>query len=146
MWVFARRRRSISSNAPPANYGFKAIEPLDIPVSDKVTLIYRRFADLSELKTAAEARYRRIRQALRTAGWTLPEWRFKGGGRPAVADLPLLDDITADVTRAPPGDMFFVHLLNRIFRTRMTRGAISARCETGSRKPGASPPNDRESR
>ena len=63
----------------PGSYWIRAIEPLDIPVSDKVTLIYRRFADLSELKAAAEVRYRHIRQVLHSAGWTLPEW-FKEGG------------------------------------------------------------------
>ena len=94
------------------HWSIKAIEPLDIPVSDKVTLIYRRFADLSELKAAAEARYMHVRQVLHSAGWTLPEWRFKEGWLGPLREMPLFDVITADVTRASPGDMFFVHLLN----------------------------------
>ena len=56
----------------------------------------------------------------------------QGGGLGPLPEMPLFDVITADVTRASPGDMFFVHLLTRIIRTCMTRRAISARCESGS--------------
>jgi hypothetical protein len=129
--------------------GVKGLESLDVPVSDKVTLIYRRFADLSALKGAVGARYRRLREALRPAGWTLPEWWLKEEGLlgPLLA-MPVFDDVTAAVGRASPGDMFFIHLL--IPHSPYT---IDAMCDLRpvqeweqTENPGPGPPNDRESR
>jgi hypothetical protein len=124
------------------------MESVDIPVWDKVTLIYRRFADLSALKTAAKARYRHIRQVLHSAGWTLPEWWLKEGPLAPIKDLALFDDVTADVARASPGHMFFVHLLLPHFPY-----AFDAMCHLRPvrewelpKNPGPMPPNDRESR
>jgi hypothetical protein len=91
--------------------GIEALESADMPLLDKVTLIYRRFADLSALKTAAGPRYEHIREVLRSVGWTLPEWWFEKGRLAPITELELLDDVTADVVRASPGDMFFAHLL-----------------------------------
>jgi hypothetical protein len=92
--------------------GVKGLESLDVPVFDKVTLIYRRFADLSELKTAVGARYRRVQEFARAAGWTLPEWWLKEEGLLGpLPVIPVFGDVTAAVTRASPGDMFFIHLL-----------------------------------
>jgi hypothetical protein len=114
---------------------------------DKVTLIYRRFADLSVLKTAVEARYRHIRELLRSAGWTLPEWWFKEGHLGPVAEIPLFGELTADVARASPGEMFFVHLLDPHYPY-----VFDAMCDLRPvrewdryRNPGTIP-NDRESR
>jgi hypothetical protein len=127
--------------------GFRAIEPLNIPVSDKVTLIYRRFADLSALKAAAEVRYTYIRQVLHSAGWTLPEWWFKEGRLGPLPQMPLFDVITADVARASPGDMFFAHLLNphNPYVYDATCHLRPVRDWEHSRNPGP-PWNDRESR
>jgi hypothetical protein len=126
----------------------KTIESLDIPVPEKVTLIYRRYADLSLLKDAAGARYTHIRELLRPAGWTLPEWWLKEGRLGPLAQMPLFDVITADVTRASPGSMFFAHLLNP-----HNPYVYDATCELRpvrewehSRNPGPLSPNNRESR
>ncbi len=126
----------------------KIIEASDIPVLDKVTLIYRRFADLSALKPAAEARYRRVRHALRSAGWALPEWWLKHAPLGPLPEMPLFNEVTADVARASPGDMFFVHLLHPHYPY-----VFDATCDLRpvreweeSRNPGPMPPNDRESR
>jgi hypothetical protein len=90
--------------------GINAMEAAHIPIPDKVTLIYRRFADLSVLKSAAGAYYGQMRERLRSAGWSLPEWWFEEGQLGPITVLPLFDVVTADVARASPGDMFFVHL------------------------------------
>jgi hypothetical protein len=128
--------------------GFSAIESLDIPVLEKVTLIYRRFADLSSLEAAAGARYRGMRQVLHSAGWTLPEWRFKEGQLGPLLEMPLFDVVTADIAGASPGDMFFIHLLNPHYPY-----VFDDVCDLRpvrewelSRNPGPMPPNDRESR
>jgi hypothetical protein len=127
--------------------GVKALESLNVPLADRVGLIYRRFADLSALKGAVGARYRRLREALRPAGWTLPEWWFKEGRLGPITEVALFDDVTADVVRASPGDMFFVYLAMPHFPY-----VFDAMCELRpvgewewSRDP-ESVPNDRESR
>jgi hypothetical protein len=128
--------------------GVKGIESSDMPVSDKVRLIYRRFADLSALKTGGQSRYMRMREALRSAGWTLPEWRFNEGWLGPLMELRVLDDVTADVAQAAPGDMFFVYLAiphspymyDPICHLRPVREWEL------SRNRGLMPPNDRESR
>jgi hypothetical protein len=129
------------------NTGVSALESMGIPVLDKVTLIYRRFADLSAMKAAAESYYARMRQQLRSAGWSLPEWWLKEGLLAAIAELPLLDTITADVANASPGDMFFVHLLmphpNFVYDGRCHLRSV--REWEDDRDPGPLP-NDRESR
>jgi hypothetical protein len=90
--------------------GVKALESLDVPVSDKVRLIYRRFADLSALMARIGIRYMRLREAWRSAGWELPEWWFKEGRLGPIPDMALFDNVTEDVVRALPGDMFFVYI------------------------------------
>jgi hypothetical protein len=127
--------------------GIKIIESSDMPVSDKVTVIYRRFADLSSLNTAAGARYSHMRQVLRPADWTLPEWWFKEGHLGPLPEMPVFDDVTAAVARAAPGDMFYVHLLIPHYPY-----VFDAMCDLRpvrewevSKSPGPTP-NDRESR
>jgi hypothetical protein len=126
----------------------KIVESSDLPVADKVTLIYRRFADLSSLLAAARRRYRHMQQVLRPAGWTLPEWWFKEGYLGPLPEMPLFDEVTAAVARASPGDVFFVHLL-----VPHDPYVYDAMCDLQpvpewevSRNPGPIPPNDRESR
>jgi hypothetical protein len=107
----ASARDSIVNCATRESTGITEMESVDMPVSDKVTLIYQRFADLSALKAAAEARYIRIRKGLGSVGWILPEWWLKGSRPGPFKDLALFADITAQVAQASPGHMFFVHLL-----------------------------------
>lgn len=128
--------------------GVKTLESWDVPVFDKVELIYRRFADLSVLKAASETRYMRMREAWRSLGWELPEWWLKEGRLGPITDVALFDDVTADVVRASPGDMFFVYLAMPHFPY-----VFDAMCDLRpvgewewSRNPGPMPPNDSESR
>ncbi len=113
--------------------GIKALESVDIPVWDKVTLICRRFAELSALKAAAEERYGHIRQVLHSAGWILPEWWLKGDPLAPIKDLALCWTMSLRKWPEPrPAKGSSCIYCCRISRTCLTRCAIFARLRSGS--------------
>lgn len=90
--------------------GIKSIEELDIPVRDKIDLIYHIYARRSSLQLAVGAYYMRLREAMRPSGWNLPGWWFKEARLGPVPSMLMFDRVTAAVAKAAPGDLVFVYL------------------------------------
>jgi hypothetical protein len=96
---------------PNSVAGISLIEHLNVKLAEKVILVYQTYAALSDLHTAIGGYYRRLRERIRSSGWTLPEWWFRDARLGPLPFMPLFDPVTADVARASPGEMFFVYLL-----------------------------------
>jgi len=91
--------------------GIEPLQYLDLSVPMKAWLALDTFSRLSALCRAFDYRYNALRQKALGRGYELPPWVLNRFTLWAVRGVRSLQEIEDDVSNAPPGEMFFAHLL-----------------------------------